>query len=226
MEYTPLRASVGDLDPHGLRRSLLRDAVFLRLLDNVLRGEYRRGQRLRLDTLASDMRVSRTPVREALVTLESLQLLTVQRYVGVVISQWSVEQMVERVRIARTMLADPPSSTPATDDRFDTACLRGCWTEAGAFVELGAWYLRRRGSSVSAEWVLSQRIVLDMFFTDDVALANGIDAAVDRRRRVELVERAAEAAQRDALDDCAAALLDLAATLIGLPGRFRTVVPA
>lgn len=226
MEHTPIRAGAGGLDPHGLRRSLLRDAVFLRLLDNVLRGEYRRGQRLRLDTLASDMRVSRTPVREALVTLESLQLASVQRYVGVVISQWSVDQMIERLRIAQALLVDPPSNSVGYHDRFDKVWLRECWTEAGAFVELSAWYLRRRGSSVSGDWLLSQRIVLDMFFTDDVALANGIDAVVDRRRRVEIVERAVAAAERDALDDCAAALLDLSSALIALPDRFRVVVSA
>jgi hypothetical protein len=160
------------------------------------------------------------------VTLESLQLATVQRYVGVVISHWSVDQMTERLRIAQTMLADPPSSAVGYQDRFDKAWLRECWTEAGAFVELGSWYLRRRGSSVSGDWLLSQRIVLDMFFTDDVALANGIDAVVDRRRRVEIVERAVDAAGRDALDDCAAALLELSTALIALPDRFRVVVSA
>jgi hypothetical protein len=224
MEQSPMRVGRGDRDPHGLRRSLLRDAVFLRLLENVLRGEYRRGQRLRLDTIAEDMRVSRTPVREALVALESHQLVTVQRYVGVVITRWTVGQMTERVRIARALVVDPPVSGTGDDDRFDPAWLRECWTEAGAFVELAAWFLRRSGASVSADWMLSQRTVLDTFFTDDVALANGIDAVVDRTRRLDLVDQAARAAERDAADDCAAALLELATALIALPDRFRVAV--
>lgn len=224
MEKSPLRVGRGDLDPRGLRRSLLRDAVFLRLLDNVLRGEYRRGQRLRLDTIAEDMQVSRTPVREALVALESHQLVTVQRYVGVVITQWSVDQMTERLRIARAMVVDPAASGVGRDERFDQSWLRECWTEAGAFVELAAWFLRRRGASVSADWMLSQRTVLDMFFTDDVALANGIDAVVDRARRLDLVDQAVRAAERDAVDDCAVVLLELAAALIALPDRFRVSV--
>ena len=37
---------------------------------------------------------------------------------------------------------------------------------------------------------------------------------------------AADAAERDALDDCAAALLDLSSALIALPDRFRVVVSA
>ncbi|WP_123673930.1 GntR family transcriptional regulator [Curtobacterium sp. PhB172] len=224
MEQSPMRVGRGDRDPHGLRRSLLRDAVFLRLLDSVLRGEYRRGQRLRLDTIAEDMRVSRTPVREALVSLESHQLVTVQRYVGVVITQWTVGQMTERLRIARALVVDPPVGGTGHDDRFDPAWLRECWTEAGAFVELAAWFLRRRGASVSADWMLSQRTVLDTFFTDDVALANGIDAVVDRARRLDLVDQAVRAAERDALDDCAVVLLELAAALIALPDRFRVAV--
>ncbi|MBT1624079.1 GntR family transcriptional regulator [Curtobacterium flaccumfaciens pv. oortii] len=224
MEQSPMRVGRGDRDPLGLRRSLLRDAVFLRLLDNVLRGEYRRGQRLRLDTIAEDMRVSRTPVREALVALESHQLVTVQRYVGVVITHWSAGQMTERLRIARALVVDPPVSGAGRDDRFDPAWLRECRTEAGAFVELAAWFLRRRGAPVSADWMLSQRTVLDTFFTDDVALANGIDAVVDRARRLDLVDQAVQAAERDAVDDCAVVLLELAAALIALPDRFRVAV--
>ncbi|MBT2503662.1 GntR family transcriptional regulator [Curtobacterium sp. ISL-83] len=214
------------IEPLVVRRSLLRDAVFLRLLENVLRGDYRRGQRLRLDGLAEDMGVSRTPVREALVPLETLKLVSVQRYVGVVVSQWSVEQMTERLRIAKRMLDDPPSTGSPSADRFEGFWLQDCATEAGAFVELGAWYLRRRGAVISADWLVAQRAVLDMFFTDDVAIANGIDAVVDRRGRTAMVARACAAAERDELDGCAAALSELATALITLPDRFRVAASA
>jgi DNA-binding GntR family transcriptional regulator len=217
------RAGRGDDDPHGIRRSLLRDAVFARLLENVLRGVYRRGQRMRLDAIAADMRVSRTPVREALVPLESLRLVTVQRYVGVVVAHWTVDHMIERIRIARTMITEPSVGPAPCADRFDVAWLRECATEGGVFVELGSWWLRRHGAAVSADWLLSQRAVLDAFFTDDVALANGIDAVVARRGRLSIAERATAAAERDALDECAAALVELADALIALPERFRAV---
>lgn len=209
-------------DPNGIRRSLLRDAVFLKLLENVLRGVYRRGQRLRLDDIARDMQVSRTPVREALVPLEALRLVSVQRYVGVVVAHWSVGQMVERLRVARAMIADPAPGCQGVDEQFDALAFRSCLTEAGALVELGAWYLRRRGAIVSADWLTAQRAVLDTFFTDDVAVANGIDAVVGRRARVQQVERAAAAAERGQLDECAAALVGLAEDLIALPDRFRS----
>jgi DNA-binding GntR family transcriptional regulator len=222
MDRAPSRPGRGEGDANGIRRSLLRDAVFARLLDDVLRGVYRRGQRIRLDDIADDMRVSRTPVREALVPLEALRLVTVQRYVGVVIMHWTVEHMTERLRIARTMITDPSTGPTAGDERFTTAWLRECSTEGGAFVELGAWWLRRHGATVSADWLSSQRAVLDAFYKDDVAIANGVDAAVDRRARMRLVERAVRAAEADALDECAAVLVELASALITLPDRFRS----
>lgn len=102
------RAAPGVIAPLEVPRNLLRDAVFARLLGAILRGDYRRGQRLRLDEIAADLGVSRTPVREALVPLESLQLVLVQRYVGVVIADWDVDHVIERLRLVRRLLADPP----------------------------------------------------------------------------------------------------------------------
>lgn len=215
------RGALGGGEQDGIRRSLLRDAVFMRLLDLVLRGEYRRGQRLRLDTIAEDMRVSRTPVREALVPLESLRLVSVQRYVGVVIANWTVDHVVERIRIARSMIAEPLGSSVPSSDRFDPSLLRSCVTEGGVLVEMASWYLRRSGAVVSADWVLSQRELLDLFFVDDVAVANGIDVAVDRRARMHVVERARVAAAGDDLPRVRRELLALADGLITLPGRFR-----
>ena len=52
--------------------------------------------------------------------------------------------------------------------------------------------------------------------------ANGIDAVVGRRARVQQVERAAAAAELGQLDSCAAELVGLADDLIALPDRFRS----
>jgi hypothetical protein len=208
--------------PLGVPRNLLRDAVFRRLLADILRGTYRRGQRLRLEILANDMQVSRTPVREALVPLETLRLVSVQRYVGVVIAPWCVEHMVERIRIARSMLLDPPTSGPACTAAFDPGLLRECVSEAGALVELGVWVLARSGAPVSADWLRFQQPVLDLFHTDEIARANGIDVAMDRGRRSALVKAARAAALDDDVAGCSALLVELAELLIDLPGRFRT----
>jgi hypothetical protein len=220
----PETATESDGVVGGVPRNLLRDAVFSRLLSSILRGEYRRGQRLRLDAIAADMRVSRTPVREALVPLETLRLVSVQRYVGVVIANWGVENMVERLRILQDMLRTidgaPDDASCATGERFDPFGLRDCLSEAGVLALMAEWLLRRRGRPVSADWLASQRPALDMFYTVDVAAVHGIDMAVGRRDRLGVLGRAQDAAIADDLDRCAAALDEHAGAVAVVQERF------
>ena len=59
-----------------MERRGLRDAVYDRILDQLLRGETEAGGRLSIETLARELSVSATPVREALVQLERTGLVT------------------------------------------------------------------------------------------------------------------------------------------------------
>lgn len=59
-----------------IERRGLRDVVYDRILDLLLRGEVGAGERLSIDTLARELAVSPTPVREALVELERTGLVT------------------------------------------------------------------------------------------------------------------------------------------------------
>lgn len=59
-----------------IERRGLRDVVYDRILELLLRGEVAAGERLSIDTLARDLSVSPTPVREALVELERTGLVT------------------------------------------------------------------------------------------------------------------------------------------------------
>ncbi|PZF57187.1 hypothetical protein DEI92_13605 [Curtobacterium sp. MCBD17_034] len=176
----------------AVRRDLLRDAVFTRLVHRILRGEYRSGQRLRLDGIAAELGVSRTPVREALVPLEALRLVQVQRYVGVVIAPWTPAHMVERVQIAQGLLAVPyPTSSierhrsdpPVDVGAFDATALRACRSDAGRFAVLAEWTLRRLDRPVSADWLAAQLPVLDAFYMREVAGRHGLDVAVGAAER-------------------------------------------
>ena len=70
MSSLPVR-SVGELERRGLR-----DRVYDRILEMLLEGEVEPGARLSIDTVARQLDVSPTPVREAMVQLERTGLVT------------------------------------------------------------------------------------------------------------------------------------------------------
>jgi DNA-binding GntR family transcriptional regulator len=70
------------------------DAVYEALRRNILDGELPPGHRLRSDVLANELKVSRTPVREALRKLETEGLVDASRS-GLVVRQSSEEDLVE-----------------------------------------------------------------------------------------------------------------------------------
>lgn len=70
MTSLPIRG-VGELERRGLR-----DRVYDRILEMLLEGEVEPGARLSIDTLARQLDVSPTPVREAMVQLERTGLVT------------------------------------------------------------------------------------------------------------------------------------------------------
>lgn len=66
-----------------------------RLREKILRGDYPEGVPLRQDALASELGVSRIPVREALRQLEVEGLVTFSPHVGAVVSTLSLGEIVE-----------------------------------------------------------------------------------------------------------------------------------
>jgi len=70
------------------------DAVYEALRRSILDGELPPGHRLRSDALATDLNVSRTPVREALRKLEAEGLVNASR-LGLVVRQLTEEDLTE-----------------------------------------------------------------------------------------------------------------------------------
>ena len=68
---TPLPLRIGELERRGLR-----DRVYDLVLEMLLEGDLDPGSRLSIDTLAKQLDVSPTPVREAMVQLERTGLVT------------------------------------------------------------------------------------------------------------------------------------------------------
>jgi DNA-binding GntR family transcriptional regulator len=70
------------LEDEGVERIALAAQVYERLLRRIVDGQLPPGQRLNIDHLARDLRVSITPVREALVRLASQHLVQLEPYKG------------------------------------------------------------------------------------------------------------------------------------------------
>jgi DNA-binding GntR family transcriptional regulator len=87
------RKSVVDLTADGLRK-------------RILRGEYAEGSALRQDALASDLGVSRIPVREALRQLEVEGLVTFSPHAGAVVSTLSLAEISELFELRAMLEAD------------------------------------------------------------------------------------------------------------------------
>ena len=67
----------------------LGDQVFETLKEKIVNNEYKPGELMQIDKLASELGVSTTPVREALLRLESMGLVCIERNKGAVVTQVS-----------------------------------------------------------------------------------------------------------------------------------------
>lgn len=113
------------MSPAGLRGAIerrgLRDHVYERVLELLLGGGLEPGTRLGIDTIARELDVSPTPVREAMVQLERTGLVTREALKGYrVAPPLSVEQLAELFD-ARLMLETTATrmAAPATPELLD-----------------------------------------------------------------------------------------------------------
>ncbi|GAB3744590.1 GntR family transcriptional regulator [Microlunatus parietis] len=100
-----------------LDRRALRDQVYDRVLELLLSGEIAAGERLSIDTMARDLSVSPTPVREALVQLERTGLVTREALKGYRVAPPLDPEQLTELFDARIMLEETAArlSTAATD---------------------------------------------------------------------------------------------------------------
>jgi DNA-binding GntR family transcriptional regulator len=87
-------------------------SVYERLLDEICSGQVKPGERLVIDQIARELRVSITPVREALMRLQSEGLVSETMYSGMRVSELSMEDIVQHHEI-RGVLAGYAASLAA-----------------------------------------------------------------------------------------------------------------
>ncbi len=102
----------------SIERRGLRDHVYDRILQLLLSGEVAPSARLSIDTIARELRVSPTPVREAMVQLERTGLVTRQAHKGYRMAPPLDESQLAELFDARLMLETTAArlATPADDD--------------------------------------------------------------------------------------------------------------
>lgn len=88
----------------GIQRRGLRDQVYDSLLDLLMSDQVKPGERLGIDSLAAQLKVSPTPVREALVHLERTGLVTRVAAKGYRVSEPLGDAQMEELVDARAML--------------------------------------------------------------------------------------------------------------------------
>ena len=96
-----MAASNGKGLGHRTKSTAAADEIRRRILD----GKYAPGFQLRQDTLATDMGMSRIPIREALVLLESEGMVRISPHRGAVVSELSIDEIEELFNMR--MLLEP-----------------------------------------------------------------------------------------------------------------------
>lgn len=121
--------------PHAdpVRRQTVAMLTLEAIREQILRGTFPEGASLRQDALATDLGVSRIPVREALRQLEAEGLVTFSPHVGAVVSSLSLGEIKELFELRALIEADmlhravpaitPEELTAAEEilDRYETA---------------------------------------------------------------------------------------------------------
>ena len=88
-------------------RKYLRDIIFEKLQQAIFSGKFKSGERITEKEITEELKVSRTPVREALYRLASTGLIKIVPHRGFVISRWSSKEIkdVIELRIALEVFA-------------------------------------------------------------------------------------------------------------------------
>lgn len=88
-------------------RKYLRDIIFEKLQQAIFSGKFKSGERITEKEITEELKVSRTPVREALYRLASTGLIKIIPHRGFLISKWSSKEIkdVIELRIALEVFA-------------------------------------------------------------------------------------------------------------------------
>lgn len=127
-------------DPSKLAREPLREQIRQVLVEGLLSGRWKPGERIIERRVATELKVSQAPVREALRELETLRLIETVPNKGARVRAFGVQDMAEiypvraglelvAAQLAAPRLASDPSSLEREVESLQSATARGDVTE-------------------------------------------------------------------------------------------------
>lgn len=110
--------------PPSRRHGLRRDVIVESLLADIFHGRVMAGQHLVTQELAERFGVSHTPIREALIALGGIGLITLQPNRGALVRQISAKEVREVCRVRRALECEAVRSACGRIDRAELEKLR------------------------------------------------------------------------------------------------------
>lgn len=180
-----------------IQRQTVASQALERLRENILRGDYAEGAPLRQDAIASDLGISRIPVREALRQLEAEGLVVFSAHMGAVVSSLSLGEIKElfelralvegdvlRRAIPRLKLAELDRAEGILD-AYDTAFERGDVATWGALNwEFHSTLLAGSGQPLTLAMVQTLHNQSDRYLRMQLALTHGEHRARHEHRSI------------------------------------------
>lgn len=191
-----------------LPRRTLTDAAADALRDALLQGRWPAGAPLRQEALATELGVSRIPLREALRQLEAEGLVTLLPHRGAVVAPLPVEEVLElfelRALIESDLARRAVTCLTAADDRtmreyaaaFERALTAGdpgAWGEANRRFHFALYAAAGRPRTL--ETVARLHAQSDRFQRLQLTLTRGTSRAVREHRAIAAAARARDAAR-------------------------------
>lgn len=180
-------------------RRLLSDQAYDVLLRRVVRGELVPGERINVDAIADELRISRTPVREAVTKLSWMRFATVERNARTSVAEWTGDDMCHRLlvvsRLAALMAADPALPLEELG-----AALEGL-ADVDAYFAVIEYLVGRASNRVAAHAVADHVVPLRMYFevlesVHGISCRNSID---DRLEVLGILQAACSSEDRAAV---------------------------
>jgi DNA-binding GntR family transcriptional regulator len=164
-----------------IERMTLTAATMQAIRERILSGAYAEGEPLRQDAIATELGVSRIPVREALRQLEVEGLVTFTPHRGAVVSTFSIAEIEElfelRARIESDLAAHAvPELTPADFERLDE--ILDAYDEAFARGDVAAWG--------DLNWQLHATLLAAAHRPLTLKIAENLHSHADRYARMQL----------------------------------------